>query len=118
MFKLKRKAQKRSVCRIIVDSDMLPIVIPSSRHDAKPFVGCSLIMSTQTGLNKKDTFEIAMSMSSKLNGLTVKQANSVIEWLQLSVSGFVNKQSFVNTYFSEMEEKIKSPKMSLNDLKL
>lgn len=31
---------------IQLSSDKLPIVLPSSRHDAKPFVGCSAFLST------------------------------------------------------------------------
>jgi hypothetical protein len=75
-------------------------------------------MSTQTGLNKKDTFGIAMSMSEKLNGLTVKEANSVIEWLQASVNGFVKQQQYNNNYFETAKEWMLSPKMSASDLKL
>jgi hypothetical protein len=44
MFKLKTKAQKGFVCRITVDSDLLPIVIPLSRHDAKPVLAVVIIV--------------------------------------------------------------------------
>ena len=78
----------------------------------------ALVMSTQTILNKKDTFEIAMSISEKLNGLTVKEANSVIEWLQSSVNGFVKQQQYNNNYFETAKEWMLSPQMPASELKL
>jgi len=41
---------------IQLNSDLKFIVLPSSRHDAKPFVGCSLFMSNEKKIKEKKIF--------------------------------------------------------------
>lgn len=57
-------------------------------------------------------------MSEKLNGLSVNEANSVIEWLKVSINGFVAQQKYSNIHFHKMKEWVLSPKMPERELNL
>lgn len=96
-----------------VDSINAADVTTSSQPIAKPDVGCGEV-STQ--LTKKETFDIAMSMASSLNGLTVKEAKSVIDWLLCSIDDFSNNQKYIDFYFERQQVLVKN--YTKRDLKL
>lgn len=53
MFNLKNKSRiAYSQPELLISSDLLPIVVVSSRHDAKPNVGCSWLVSKDENIFK------------------------------------------------------------------
>lgn len=63
---------------------------------------CSIMGIEGNGkIINKEAFDIASLLSQQLNGLTIKQAKAVIEWLSWSIDNSVSKQSYGNDYFEE-----------------
>lgn len=64
--------------------------------------------------NKKDTIEITLSAAGQLNGLTVVEVNSVLQWLQYSLNDRINQQTFSDEYLIQKKEYLlKLPKREL-----